>query len=68
MDWRPRTSEASSRVENEVLPANPELGIFTERLALIEAGRPLLVRVEIDHRWSGVRRTLELRRIDTCGA
>ncbi len=37
----------------------------TRELALAE-GRLLLARAEIDHRWSGVIRQLELRRVDAC--
>jgi hypothetical protein len=48
-------------------PARPEIGILTSRLSLVDEGRPLWVNVQVDHRWSGVHRELELTRIDDCG-
>jgi hypothetical protein len=47
--------------------ARPEIGILTSRELLITEGRPLHARVNIDHRWAGVQRQLELTRIDDCG-
>jgi hypothetical protein len=47
--------------------ARPEIGILTSRELLITEGRPLHARVTIDQRWVGVRRQLELTRIDDCG-
>jgi hypothetical protein len=42
------------------------IGIATSRTSVIHDGRPLWVSAEIDHRWSGVHRSLELTRIDDC--
>jgi hypothetical protein len=43
-----------------------QIGILTTRTSVIHEGRPLHVSAEIDHRWSGVHRSLELVRIDDC--
>jgi hypothetical protein len=43
-----------------------QLGILTQRELTIAEGRPLLARVEIWHRWTGVVRQLELRALDEC--
>jgi hypothetical protein len=42
------------------------IGILTTRTSLIHEGRPLWVTAEVEHRWSGVSRSLELIRIDDC--
>lgn len=42
------------------------IGILTTRTSLIHEGRPLWVSVGVEHRWSGVSRSLELIRIDDC--
>jgi hypothetical protein len=49
-------------------PARLELGVFTSREVVIEAGRPLYVRAVIEQRWAGVRRELSLVRLDDCSA
>ncbi len=49
-------------------PDRREIGILTLREAVIDEGRPLYVRAEIDQRWAGVRRELSLVRVDDCGA
>ncbi|PRQ01314.1 hypothetical protein ENSA5_26850 [Enhygromyxa salina] len=49
-------------------PERPEIGILTSRELVLDEGRPLHVRATVDHRWSGVRRELELERLDDCGA
>lgn len=46
---------------------DPETGILTSRLALLDDGRPLQVWAGVAHHWSGVRRSLSLTRIDDCG-
>jgi hypothetical protein len=43
-----------------------QIGIETTRSSVIHAGRPLHVSAEVEHRWSGVHRSLELIRIDDC--
>ena len=43
-------------------------GILTSRIAALHAGRPLWVSASVEHRWSGVHRSLELTRIDDCDA
>lgn len=45
-----------------------QAGIFTTRTSLIHDGRPLWVSANVEHRWSGVSRSLELIRIDDCSA
>lgn len=42
------------------------VGILTTRTSLIQDGRPLWVSADVEHRWSGVSRSLELIRIDDC--
>lgn len=42
------------------------IGVTSTRELAIAEGRLLLARAEIEQRWSGVSRQLELRRIDTC--
>jgi hypothetical protein len=44
------------------------VGILTSRIAALHAGRPLWVSATVEHRWSGVHRSLELMRIDDCDA
>jgi hypothetical protein len=41
-------------------------GISTTRTSLIHEGRPLWVSASVEHRWSGVSRSLELIRVDDC--
>jgi hypothetical protein len=43
-----------------------QAGISTTRTSLIHEGRPLWVNAGVEHRWSGVSRSLELIRIDDC--
>ncbi|MFV8750531.1 hypothetical protein ACNOYE_08255 [Nannocystaceae bacterium ST9] len=43
-----------------------ELGIVSTRELAIAEGRPLLAQVEVEHRWTGVIRRLELRAIGQC--
>jgi hypothetical protein len=42
------------------------IGITTTRELALAEGRLLLARAEVEQRWSGVIRQLELRRVDTC--
>ncbi len=41
-------------------------GILTSREAVLGQGRPLFVRMALEHRWAGVTRILELRALDDC--
>jgi hypothetical protein len=43
-----------------------QAGISTSRTSLIHDGRPLWVSASVEHRWSGLSRSLELIRIDDC--
>jgi hypothetical protein len=47
-------------------PPKIATGILTSRTALLDHGRPLQVWASVVHRWSGVRRSLSLTRIDDC--
>jgi hypothetical protein len=42
------------------------VGISSSRSSLMHEGRPLWVSASVEHRWSGVSRSLELIRIDDC--
>jgi hypothetical protein len=52
---------------HEADPSNVgQFGIYSWRELAIAEGRPLFVRAEILHRWTGVMRRLELRAIGEC--